>query len=420
MLHSPYRFGAGKRPPYLAGRDSLLATWRLMLDDVLETGRGAAVDTLITGPRGVGKTVVLETFADLARDRGYEVVSLQAAAHNPTLVASLLTEGKARATPDNAWAHARHAFDELASVSVTIAGTGVAVARQAGQMALATPESVARALAAVADNVVRNRHDGDGGLLLTIDELQVAAPGDLALLAAALQRLTTAHASSHVLFAAAGLPNTPDALSHAGVTHPDRLLDLTPLPLSLQPVDAREALAQPAQALGVHWQSAAAQAIVDVTHAYPAHLQLFADATWKAAPEGTESLTPEHAREGVTQGTAAVERRTFTPRLNQLPDRQAEFLTALAYLSGDAPTRLVANALGRATSDLSVVRQQCIDDGDIWAPRRGFITLTQPLFGAYLVAHYPEVLQRSELQLSTLPEIERRLHAPHDLPSDSE
>jgi hypothetical protein len=58
-VRNPYAPGAGQRPPELAGRDRELSTFEVVLERV---SRGRPERSLIlTGLRGVGKTVLLNT-----------------------------------------------------------------------------------------------------------------------------------------------------------------------------------------------------------------------------------------------------------------------------------------------------------------------------------------------------------------------
>lgn len=63
---NPYRPGAGHMPPYLAGREGEYAEFDRLLqqDEILE-------NLVLTGLRGVGKTVLLETFKPRALDAGW-------------------------------------------------------------------------------------------------------------------------------------------------------------------------------------------------------------------------------------------------------------------------------------------------------------------------------------------------------------
>lgn len=72
---NPYTPGAGTRPPALTGRDRQLEQFELLLDR-LQIGRSER-SMLINGLRGVGKTVLLNTFKDMAQERGWYAAKLE-------------------------------------------------------------------------------------------------------------------------------------------------------------------------------------------------------------------------------------------------------------------------------------------------------------------------------------------------------
>jgi hypothetical protein len=381
-----------------------------MVSEVQAVGRPVAQDYVLTGPRGIGKTVTLDEFARRCRAQHFEVISVQAAALNATIVTSMFAAAQQQATSSSFWRRASKLLANVATVNAQVAGTGAGVSLHAPSPALVTPESLAGALAAVAAAVSKH-HRGRGGLLIMVDELQVGAYRDLALLAATLQTLRRSHRDSRVIFAATGLPNTFDVLVAARVTHPDRLLREQPIPLRLEPDAARLALVKPATDLEVSWHPAAVSDLLTACNCYPAHLQLFADSTWASLPEGTTTITPEHVSVGVRVGVAELEQRTLAPRFNHLSDRQLEFLTAIAYQSGEAPIQHVARALGRQPSDLSRLRDRAITEGDVYSPRRGVVALTLPTLGSYLLRHYDEACERSQVPLATPDTMAERLGA---------
>lgn len=71
-MDSPFRPGFGKNPPFLAGRELALEQLKLGLElGQWPQERGI----LMTGLRGVGKTVMLNQAEDLALSAGWEVIS---------------------------------------------------------------------------------------------------------------------------------------------------------------------------------------------------------------------------------------------------------------------------------------------------------------------------------------------------------
>ena len=68
-MRNPYNPGAGTRPPALVGRESAIREMDVTLQRLL---RGTnSQSQLLTGLRGVGKTVLLNEFEELADGRGY-------------------------------------------------------------------------------------------------------------------------------------------------------------------------------------------------------------------------------------------------------------------------------------------------------------------------------------------------------------
>src|SRR3712207_8839014 len=75
-VRNPYAPGAGQRPPELAGRDEQLAAFDVVLERV---ARGRPERSLVlTGLRGVGKTVLLNALRSAAVRKGWGTGKLEA------------------------------------------------------------------------------------------------------------------------------------------------------------------------------------------------------------------------------------------------------------------------------------------------------------------------------------------------------
>ena len=68
-VRNPYSPGAGTRPPALVGRDGEIEAMDVALQRLLLGRDGRS--QMLTGLRGVGKTVLLNEFEQLAEGRGY-------------------------------------------------------------------------------------------------------------------------------------------------------------------------------------------------------------------------------------------------------------------------------------------------------------------------------------------------------------
>ena len=70
-LTNPFRPGAGTPPPALVGRDQLIDSYGIALRRTVAGRPGKSVMPI--GLRGVGKTVLLNRFHEIARDEGLKV-----------------------------------------------------------------------------------------------------------------------------------------------------------------------------------------------------------------------------------------------------------------------------------------------------------------------------------------------------------
>lgn len=88
---NPFRPGAGHLPPYLAGREKEANEFRLLLQQ-----KPILKNLVITGLRGVGKTVLLESFKSLAVSSGWfwagNDISEQASVNEQNLSNRILTD----------------------------------------------------------------------------------------------------------------------------------------------------------------------------------------------------------------------------------------------------------------------------------------------------------------------------------------
>src|SRR5436853_6615532 len=89
-LKNPYSPGAGSPPPELVGRDPIIEQARILLGRVKL--KRPEKSMLLTGLRGVGKTVLLNEIERLAKAEAYRTISIEAHEDKPlgTLLAPYL------------------------------------------------------------------------------------------------------------------------------------------------------------------------------------------------------------------------------------------------------------------------------------------------------------------------------------------
>lgn len=82
LVSNPFRPGTAAVPPHLAGRDRLR---QQVLTNVSTHGNNFGSFIAMFGPRGLGKTVLLAHMRQLAEDRGWATVHLEAVRDGPVI-----------------------------------------------------------------------------------------------------------------------------------------------------------------------------------------------------------------------------------------------------------------------------------------------------------------------------------------------
>lgn len=398
-----YAPGAGHVPPggSLPGREELLRSWDNLLGNVTLRGRVGARDLVLTGNRGVGKTVAMKHCAAIAERHGYARLAFQAS-REATLSAALQEAVAAHPRAGEAgWAAAVQTLRRITGASVGVAGVSASISRQPDE-SLAQPDpynttAIANALAGLAATIKDRDRQKRGGVLLCIDELQMSAPRDLEALGGVLNHLNNWHPEAPVVFVAAGLPNTLQRMmgspEHPLISNPARLFMFEPLKQYLTLEQTESALRPAARQHGADWTPEAARAVHDATQGYPAHVQVLAAATWSHAPRSPITAADVRAAEPIAQ--AEVARMYLVPRWEQMSGLQRAYLTAISMCDTPTETGRVAAMLGRRTTDLSRAREALLRAGDIYSTGVGRISLAQPLMRAFAPHQYHATVERT-------------------------
>lgn len=365
---NPYAPGAGTPPPALVGRDDVVEGARISLQR-LHAGRSAQ-HLLLTGLRGVGKTVLLARLAAVGEGEGFRVIRHQAVTGDET-VASILRQARRITDELGPGPRVARAVRSIDSVSVSLLGAGAAVGRSV------TPDR--EALSDVIVDLGAAAADHDLGVVLALDEAQGMDPTDLRRILAGVHRC--GQDGLPVWCVLAGLPNLVGVVAKAA-TYAERLFTVVALG-PLTPDEVRRAVVDPAIDLGVTWSDDAVEAVVDQSDGYPFFVQVWAYHTWNAARD--EPISRADVDRGAPAAGLALDGSFFAARVARIPDSEVAYVRLLASL-GPGPHRSgeVAAAGGRATSELSAVRDRLVKEGVVYAPRYGWVEFAIPHFDAFV------------------------------------
>ena len=365
-IANPYAPGAGTPPPELVGRDQIIEEAEIAMRRVVSAR--TSQHQLITGLRGVGKTVLLGKLTALAEHIGFRVIRVEAVGGDDTL-SSLLRQSR-RVVEDLDRSAAR-ALRSIESVSLTVAGTGVSVGRFE-----TTPDR--EALADVVVEVARVAAANEAGVMLAVDEAQMVDRHDLRRILAGVHRCNQ---DGLPLFAAlAGLPNLVGVVASAS-TYAERMFRVTDLG-PLRPDQVTQAIVRPAEELGVSWSPEATEAIVDHSDGYPFFVQTWAYHTWNAAHD--EPISTADVDRAAVHASQALDSSFFAARTARIPASEISYVQALASL-GPGPHRSgdVAAAAEKTTSQVAAFRDRLIREGLIYSPRYGWVEFAIPHFDEY-------------------------------------
>jgi len=389
MSVNPYAPGAGTSPPVLVGREAQIAVIENSAR-LVEAGRSPQ-HVILTGLRGVGKTVLLKEAARTMRSRGwlcgyYEVrrnVDLGVA------VSTIVAEGSAL-LPRRARLRAALRSLRASIGSATISGApdgtvSVQVATRDGAGDAGDPYLGALALFR---SLSRAAGEDERGVALCVDEIQLFRRRDAATLIQTLQAVDGTQ-DGRVLLLAAGLPATPVELAKAA-TYAERFR-YEPLD-DLTAADARIAVEAAAATEGVAWSSDALDGVIALARGYPYFLQLYASQAWDEAAAREPALAAITLAD-VRAAEPAVVRRLdaglYGTRYARASPGEREYLRAIARSmareGATARSGAVAQSLGKSLSELSPVRERLIQKGVIHAPARGRLAFSVPGFREYLL-----------------------------------
>lgn len=378
-LSNPFRPGAGTRPPALIGRDDLIDAFGLAVRRAL-TGRPGK-SLMPIGLRGVGKTVLINRFCEIAEHEGLQVGFIEAPetcdfrallAVRLRKVLLRLDQGPARRAVTTALRALKSFTLQLpdgSSISLDVTPEpGVA---DSGILAEDFTD-----LLVLAGEAARDRGTG---LLLAIDEIQYLTSAELGALITAIHRTT--QLGLPVILIGAGLPQLPGIAGEAK-SYAERLFDF-PTIGSLDPGQAREALSIPAQEQGVEFADDALDLLVEISNGYPYFVQEWGFHVWDHA--NSSPITADDVRSVTPAVVDQLDRNFFQVRFDRLTPKEKDYLRAMAEL-GPGPHRSgdIAAELGVKVESVAPRRSALIDKGMIYSPAHGDTAFTVPLFDQFI------------------------------------
>ncbi|CAN5908431.1 ATP-binding protein [soil metagenome] len=382
---NPYSPGAGTPPPYLAGRGDLETAFSTV---IARAEIGNPVQPLVlSGLRGVGKTVLLLRWRQLASEAGWSTAHLEA--RTDTDLRSQLIDAVVDLLRQMSRSHRNQErvarLKRVANSFARAAGATLSAGRIAFDVepepGVADSGSLETDLTELLVELGEAAKAERSGAVILIDELQDVAVEHLVGVVGACHRLN--QGGLPLLVMGAGLPTVGKVLSEAK-SYAERLFDLRPVgPLEGDAQDL--ALTQPAEALDATYEPAALVALRDLAGGYPFFIQTHAKFVWDVAV--TSPIGLQDVQTAGPRANAQLQRSFFSPRYDRATPAERKYMHAMASLGEKGvATAEVAAALQKKPYHVSVQRDGLLNKGLVYAPERGLIAFTVPHMAGFLRA----------------------------------
>jgi len=225
------------------------------------------------------------------------------------------------------------------------------------------------------------------GIALFIDEMQDISSEELGALCGACHEISQQGAP--LIIVGAGLPHLPVALA-ASKSYAERLFRyvmVDRLPRDM----ADRALLLPAGTEDVEYEPGALDELYRLTDGYPYFVQAYGKVTWDAAVKSPIRVVDVNEAAPEAEGELAI--GFFGARYDRATPAERDYMRAMAELGannddGSVTTAQVAEALVRKPQSLSPARDGLIKKGLVYSSERGTVAFTVPHFGKFLRAQH--------------------------------
>ena len=392
-IKNPFSPGAGSPPPELAGRAPVLEQARILLGRVL-IGKSEK-SLMLTGLRGVGKTVLLNEVRRMAQESGYRTVLVEAheeKALGPLIAAPLKAVffdlDRIAQTGDRVKRGLRVLRSFLGGLKVKLGELEIGLdidpetgAADSGDIEIDLP-NVFEALGEAAKEKMT-------AVAILIDEIQYLSQKELGAIIMAMHRMQQRQLP--VVLLGAGLPVLP-GLAGESKSYAERLFAFPDIG-ALSEADSNQAISEPAVQEGVTLTAAALTETYRLTKGYPYFIQEWGYQMWNLAVSSPIDL--ELVQSAADSVVRRLDQNFFRVRFDRLTPGEKNFLRAMAQLgSGAIRSGDIANCLGVKVNSIGPVRSKLIKKGMIYSPAYGDMAFTVPLFDEFMKRAMPHFIAK--------------------------
>lgn len=388
-IKNPYSPGAGSPPPELVGRDPILEQARILLGRV--KAKKPEKSILLTGLRGVGKTVLLNKIERLAKREDYRTITIEAHEGKPlgvllvpylrTLLFELDRMAGAGDKVKRGLAILRSFISSL-KMTVEEVTFGLDIDPEKGAADSGDLEIDLPRLFVAIGEAAENRN---AAVVILIDEIQYFSEKELGALIMAMHKIQQQQLPLVLL--GAGLPILP-RLAGESKSYAERLFSFPEIG-ALSENDSAKAIQDPAKEVGVKFEPDALREVFRLTKGYPYFIQEWGYQSWNRAVSSPINL--EVIQIATEDVLPRLDKNFFRVRFDRLTPGEKKFLRVMADLGPDARRSSdIADKLGVKLTSIGPRRAKLIKKGMIYSPAYGNLDFTVPLFDDFIIRTIPK------------------------------
>ena len=359
---NPFTPAFGSEPLFLAGREQIISE----LLEGLSNGPGDPNRaSILIGPRGSGKTVLLTKIANEASQIGWIPANVTAASGMLEKILEQIEQNGGEFLP----AKAKKRLSEIHAFGVGFSIENIPERRSSWRL------QMARYLELLAEHQI--------GVLITVDELDAKQP-EMITLVSDFQHFV--REKREVALLMAGLPGkTLQMFQDKDISFVRRAfqhkLD------AIGNTDVKNAIRKTIVSSGRTINDDALEAAASYTKGFPFLIQLVGYHTWRQSPE-CKVVTIADVDSGIESSEEYMARMILDTTVSELSEIDLAFL--LTMLPDEAESKMsdITNRMGITTNLAGQYRLRLIKQGVIEEYGRGRVQFAMPLLKDYLIKYY--------------------------------
>ena len=382
MLGNPYTPGAGCIPPYLAGREKLLNSADMSLNRLKNGYPQRSI--IYYGLRGVGKTVLLNSIENSAENLEIKYAHIEASENN--LFMSRLLHAFRRflrqmSVVESAKALADNCLKLISAFSISYNVSDEKYTLEFSQEEFTSSGILEDDLTEILVALGRCAVESKNAVCIFVDEFQYVTKEQARAIITALHR--TNQLRLPIMFFCGGLPKVVQVVSEA-CSYAERIFVFEEVG-KLSESEAEAAITEPAKELNVAYEEEAIKLIFYITEGYPYFIQEFCSTVWESVEE-CDCITVDMINDKEDEFNYKLDTGFFAARMSRCSKAEQQFMLAMAECEKENCTISdVAHHLGKEVKSISPVRANLINKGMVYAPARGELAFTVPLFSNYVL-----------------------------------